>query len=161
MKNDASFAYRRSAGHSATPVKRIVILYEQLIKDLRHAEDAMRKNDIQTRSREVDHALIVLARLQSALADPQGSEISRNLDRFYRLLRSSLLTAQIKNIPGMLDKQIKNLLLLREAWVEVDRIETERMDADRAKQDFSGTANPPQPDSSAADEPRPSEQWSG
>jgi len=170
MKNDATFAYRRSAGHSATPVKRIVILYEQLIKDLSRAVAAMEKNDIQGRSHEVDHALVVLARLQGTLNEAEGGEVSRNLDHFYHLLRSSLLTAQIRHIPEMLNKQIRNLVLLREAWVEVDRVETERTEKDGAEGNgtrenlpLTAGAQRPQPGNApaATDEPRPSAQWSG
>ena len=53
MKTDAASAYRRSAGHNASPVKLVVILYEQLIKDLRRAAEAMARNDIEARVRSV------------------------------------------------------------------------------------------------------------
>ena len=138
MKPDITAAYRRTAGVSASPVKLIVILYEQLIKDLRRAAAAMEKNDIQARSREVDHALLVLARLQNSLNDAQGGEISRKLEKFYSLVRATLLTASLERSAKMIDQQIGNLVQLREAWVEVDRLETGRSAAnvDLAEQEM-------------------------
>jgi len=159
MKPDVTSAYRLSAGHNASPVKLIVILYEQLIKDLRRAVGAMEKKDVEARSREIDHALIVLARLQGTLNKAQGGEISRGLDHFYHLLRSSLLTAQVRNIPEMLNKQIKNLLQLREAWVEVDRVESAGSQAEGAQSEYAAKDQPVSP--AAAGEPTRSAQWSG
>jgi len=121
MKTDVAFAYRRSAGHNASPVRLVIILYEQLIKDLRRALSAMERNDIETRTREVDHALLVLARLQGTLDKERGGKVSDNLNQFYDLLRHTLLTAPMKGTPQILSKQISNLLQLREAWVEVER----------------------------------------
>ena len=57
----------------------VVLLYDQLIKDLRRA--AAKMNDIEARTRELDHALKVLGQLQGTLDLTQG-EVASNLDRF-------------------------------------------------------------------------------
>jgi flagellar protein FliS len=118
---DASFAYRRTDGHSAGPVRRVIMLYEQLIKDLQRALAAMERKDIAARTNELDHALRVVGHLQTTLNLEQGSEVARNLDRYYYALRASLLQAQIRVSPEMLRKQIASVLELREAWVQVER----------------------------------------
>jgi len=133
MRADVTSAYRLSAGHDASPVKLVIILYEQLIKDLRRASEAMARNDVEGRSREIDHALIVLARLQGTLDEVKGADVSRNLNRFYTLLRASLMAASVRHSPEMLNKQIKNLVQLREAWVEVEHVEARRVEADRLR----------------------------
>jgi len=43
MTPDASSAYRRTDGHSAGPIRLVIMLYEQLIKDLQSAVAAMKK----------------------------------------------------------------------------------------------------------------------
>jgi flagellar secretion chaperone FliS len=116
-----SFAYRASAVAGSSPVGLVVLLYEQLIEDLRCAVGAMRAQDVQKRSRELDHALQIVGQLQGTLNKEQGGEAARNLDRFYSLLRGRLLQAQLQISPEILREQIAVLLDLREAWLQLER----------------------------------------
>lgn len=106
MSTSPTSTYRQSAGHNATPVRLVVMLYEQLVHDLQRALAAMERNDIEARVREIDHALIVIGQLQGTLDHEQGPEVARNLDRFYDVLRASLLEAHIKVSAPILRKQI-------------------------------------------------------
>jgi flagellar protein FliS len=121
MTLDASSAYRHTDGHGANPIKMVILLYEQLIKDLQRGLAAMERNDIEGRTDEIDHALRVVGQLQGTLDMQQGGEVAKNLDRYYYSLRVSLLNAQIGVLPGELRKHIRILLELREAWVQVER----------------------------------------
>jgi flagellar protein FliS len=121
MTLDASYAYRHTDGHSASPVRLVIMLYEQLIKDLQRAVASIEKKDIVCRTNELDHALRVVGQLQGTLDMQQGGETAKNLDKYYYALRTSLLQAQMKVSPDELRKQIKILLELREAWVQVER----------------------------------------
>jgi len=121
MTVDACSAYRRTDGHSAGPVRLVIMLYEQLIKDLQRAVTAMEKNDIACRTNELDHALTVVGQLQGTLDMQQGGEAAKNLDTYYYSLRAYLLKAPARVLPGELRKQIQILLELREAWVQVER----------------------------------------
>lgn len=116
-----SFAYRASAVSGCTPVGLVVLLYEQLIEDLRAAVAAMLARDVEKRSHELDHALRVVGQLQGTLNMEAGGEAAHNLDRFYNLLRASLLQAQLQVSPEVLGRQIAHLLDLREAWIAVER----------------------------------------
>lgn len=121
MTLDASSAYRRTDGHSAGPIRLIIMLYEQLIKDLQRAIVAIEKRDIGCRTSELDHALKVVGQLQGSLDMEKGGEVANNLDNYYHTLRASLLQAQISASPVELHKQIRLLLELRETWVHVER----------------------------------------
>ncbi len=121
MTLDASSAYRRTDGHSAGPIRLVILLYEQLIQDLQRAVAAMEKKDVARRTNELDHALRVVGQLQGTLDMQQGGEVARNLDNYYYSLRVSLLQAQIRVLPAELRRQIEILLELREAWVQVER----------------------------------------
>ena len=123
MSPDPSSAYRVIAGHSATPVHMVVMLYEQLIKDLQRALTAVEKHDVEARSRELGHALLVLGQLQGTINHERGGEVAGNLDRFYFLLRADLVEAQFKVAPYLLQKHVKSLIDLREAWLQVERAE--------------------------------------
>jgi flagellar protein FliS len=121
MTVDASSAYRRSDGHSASPVRLVIMLYEQLVKDLQRAIAAIEKKDVTRRTNELDHALRVVGQLQGTLDLEEGGEVAKNLDRYYHNLRASLFDAQVRVSPEILSKQIQILLELREAWVQVER----------------------------------------
>jgi flagellar secretion chaperone FliS len=119
MISDAALAYRQVSGQN--PVRLVILLYEQLIDDLRRCVVALQSNEIEKRTVEMGHALLVLGHLQSALDLEKGGDVALNLERFYTLLRSSLLEAQAHASAAPLQEQISHLISLREAWLEVER----------------------------------------
>jgi len=118
---DARTSYREAAVRGANPVRLVICLYQQAIEDLRRAVIALEKGAVETRTREINHALMVIGQLQGSLDMEQGGEVARNLERFYCLVRASLLEAQVKQSAGILEKQISQLATVHEAWLEVER----------------------------------------
>ncbi len=118
---DARSSYREAAVRGATPAQLVVFLYEQAIEDLRRAVVALEKGDIEARTRGINHALAVIAQLQGSLDMERGGEVARNLQQFYNVMRASLCEAQLKQSARILEQQIEQLVLVREAWLEVDR----------------------------------------
>jgi flagellar protein FliS len=102
-------------------VQLVIILYEQGIEDLRRAILALEKNDIEARTHEINHALMVVGQLQSSLDMEHGGEVAMNLQRFYNVVRGCLIEAQVTQSARILEEQIAHLVLLHEAWVEVER----------------------------------------
>jgi flagellar protein FliS len=118
---DANLSYREAAVRGASPVGLVVLLYEQLVEDLRRAERAMENNQVEGRTSSINHALLIVGHLQNQLNLQAGGQVARNLERFYNLLRNKLLEAQVwisKEIPK---EQISLLLDLRDAWTVVER----------------------------------------
>ncbi len=118
---DICTAYRESEARSSNPIRLVVLLYEQLLQDLRRALEACDRNDIVGRTHELDHALAVAGHLQATLDLEHGGEVAQNLDQFYGLLRSALLAAQVNASRQLLEQQIANVLSLHEAWRVVER----------------------------------------
>jgi flagellar protein FliS len=118
---DARSSYREASVRGANPVRLVICLYEQAIEDLRRALVALERGAIETRTREINHALRVIAQLESSLDIERGGAAAKNLARFYALLRKGLLEAQIKQSARVLQEQISQLVLVHEAWLEVDR----------------------------------------
>jgi flagellar protein FliS len=118
---DAIQAYRESEITGDNPVHLVVLLYDQLLRDLQRALDAFRKQDIERRCGELNHALVVLAQLQGSLNLDGGGEAAQSLDRFYDLVRENLLRASMEGSAALLEKQWRNILGVREAWLEVER----------------------------------------
>lgn len=100
----------------------VICLYEQAIEDLRRAVIALEKGDIEARTRGINHALMVIAQLQGSLDMERGGEVSRNLERFYNVVRSSLIEAQLKQSARILKQQISQLVMIHGAWLEVELV---------------------------------------
>ena len=74
----------------------VILLYEQAIEDLRRALAAHVRGDIEGRTREIDHAILVLGHLQATLDKNEAGQVAANLERFYQQSVPDLLEAQCK-----------------------------------------------------------------
>ena len=117
---DARASYLESAVRGANPVQLIILLYEQAIADLRRAIVALEKGDIVARTREINHALVLVGHLHGSLDMETGGQVARNLERFYNMVRGRLVEAQASQSAKILEEQISHLMLLLEAWQEVE-----------------------------------------
>ncbi len=122
MPFDPRNAYRETAAQGAGPVHLVVLLYEQIVQDLRRAIAYTQTNQTEARTFELSHALTVVGQLQALLDMERGGEVARNLDRFYGVVRARLLEAQVRQDAGILQQQIELLLSVRDAWAEVESI---------------------------------------
>lgn len=112
--------YRKSAIEGASPIGLMIALLDALICDFRRAGDAFRKNDIETRCKELNHALLILGRLESWLDLKNGGEPAQNLSRFYAYLRAKMMEASVKKSAAVLDAQIETIVHVRSAWQQLD-----------------------------------------
>jgi flagellar secretion chaperone FliS len=118
---DANLSYRTSSSRASSGVGLVILLYEQLVQDLRRALTALDSGTVETRTFELGHALEVVGQLQGRLDMQAGGEVAHNLDRFYSALSAGILDAQVKCSKPRLDGLIDDVLSLREAWLEVER----------------------------------------
>jgi flagellar secretion chaperone FliS len=128
---DARSQYREASVRGASPVRLVICLYEQAIEDLRRAlvaleKGVLEKGAIESRTRHINHALMVVAQLESSLNIERGGNVAKNLARFYAVLRRGLVEAQVKQSARILQQQISHLGLVYEAWLEVERTEVEQ-----------------------------------
>ena len=120
MNKTTELSYRRAAVENASAVGLVIILYDVLVRDLTVAVEAIRERNIDKRSSELKHALLVLQQLEGSLDMDKGGEAARNLSSFYSVIRAKILEAQVKNSPEILDRQIELVLDVRKAWQQVD-----------------------------------------
>jgi flagellin-specific chaperone FliS len=103
---DARLSYREAAVEGASPVGLVVLLYGQMVED---------------RTSSINHALLAVGHRQNQLNLQSGGQVARNLERFYNLLRSKLLEAQVWVSKEILHERISFLLDLRDALTVVER----------------------------------------
>ncbi len=149
MSTDPRFAYRETAARAASPVGRVILLYEQAIQDLGGAISALSAQDIELRTRHLTHALTVIGQLQACLDLERGGTVARNLDRFYNVVRERILEAQIRSSVAVLREQMDLLLSVRSAWIEVEQQERSGANSSAAptpaRVSPEGPANPATP----------------
>jgi flagellar secretion chaperone FliS len=121
---DPRIAYREAAVRGASPVQLVIRLYEQIVEDLRHAIKAIEQNEVELRTGKINHAILVLAHLQSQLDLQAGGEAARHLSTFYDAVRSGLVRAQFRGSKTMLAQQITDIMEVRSAWLQVERQNT-------------------------------------
>jgi flagellar protein FliS len=117
---ESELQYRRAALHNVSPVGAVLLLYDQLVKDLRKAETAMREARPETCAAELKHALLVIQQLEGSLNRDTGEAFVPWLLRFYALLRTNIIDAQVKRSTEILDEQVSLVLDVRSAWQEVE-----------------------------------------
>ena len=74
-------AYREADVRGASAVRLVVLLYEQIVRDLNQAAQAVEQNDIELRTRCINHAILVVGYLQSPLDFGKGGKVAKDLDQ--------------------------------------------------------------------------------
>jgi flagellar secretion chaperone FliS len=117
------FSYREAAVQGASPLRLVILLYEQAMEDLRCALAAQGRKDIEARTRKIKHALLVIGHLQSSIDKGRGGRVADNLECFYNQVRIGLVEAQFKQSASLIEKQIALLMNVWDAWCRVERCE--------------------------------------
>ena len=116
-----SLSYRKSAAAGASPLRLVILLYEQALEDLRRAQEALSRGDIEGRTREINHAILILGHLQGTIDHEQGGTVAANLERFYQQIRVGLMEAQSRQSAAILEQQISHLMEVHQAWCTVEK----------------------------------------
>jgi len=118
--SETGISYRKSAIEGASPIGLIIVLFDTLAGDIRRGAAAIRKNDIETRCKELNHAELVLGRLESWIDQKNGGESAETLSRFYSYLRARMMEAAITKSASLLEAQMEMVLHVRAAWQLLD-----------------------------------------
>jgi len=118
---NANHSYREAAARGASPVRLVILLYEQGIADLGKALAAQQRGNIEERTREINHAILVIGHLEASLDSEQGGRVAVDLRRFYQQVRVGLIQAQCRQSAEAIQQQISLLMTVHEAWCEVER----------------------------------------
>src|SRR5689334_1873772 len=106
--------YAAISATGTSPIGLVVRLYEAVIGDLGRAVIAIRDDDVQKRTFELQHALVIIGQLQGSLDMTNGGDPAKMLDRFYGLAHARIIEAQFRQSGKLLDELIRDFLLLRD-----------------------------------------------
>ena len=125
MPMNTATLYRQNAVRGATPVGLVVILYEEVLRSLQKALNAMERGNIEERSLELTHVLGVIGYLQSVLDFEKGQDVARKFSAVYNAARERVLQASIEPDAAAVRQLMDEFSALAETWREVDRQETQ------------------------------------
>jgi flagellar secretion chaperone FliS len=113
-------AYRKTAVEGTNGFGLLIALFDTLAGNIQRAATAERANDIEKRSYEVKHALLVIGCLEDWVQRGPGGELADQLVAFYKKLRRSLVQAQIMRSAEGFDQQVASVLQIRQLWQQAD-----------------------------------------
>jgi flagellar protein FliS len=119
---EAKKIYQDTAVRGATPIELVVVLYDRAIDDMRAAWAAMQNGDVEIRTAQIQHALIVLQQLQGTLDFERGGSAAKQLEQFYNVTRAKLLEAQMRGSAELMQQQIRFMSEVRDCWLQARRM---------------------------------------
>jgi flagellar protein FliS len=120
MMMTTELSYRQTSIAGASPIGLMIVLFDTLVGDFRRAASAIRKNDIEARCKELNHAALVIGQLESWVDLKSGGETAETLVRFYAYLRAKMMEASVNKSAAELEKQIEMILHVRSSWQQLD-----------------------------------------
>ncbi len=105
-----------SAVLSATPHKRIALLYENAIRHVRLAKVSVEKGNIEQKSLHTGKAMDIVSGLRAVLDHEKGGELAAQLDALYEFVLRYLLEASRDNAADKYDVVIEVLETLQDGW---------------------------------------------
>jgi flagellar protein FliS len=109
---------------AASPSRLVVMLYDEALKNLVAATEAIARGDIEARCHATNRAIEILCHLYLTLDIKQGGEIAERLADIYRFVLSRLPRVNALNDAAPAHEAIRLLSPVRASWHELDaRIE--------------------------------------
>ena len=118
--NNVAQNYARLFVEGSSPVGLVVALYDNALKSLHRARRAIETNDVELRTRYLNHVLCIVAHLQGTLDLERGGEVASTLERFYSYARAAILEVSLTNSKEKLADLASHFYSLREAWQTVE-----------------------------------------
>lgn len=122
MSNQRAFSqYQQTAALGASALRQVVALYETILRDFHRAIAALEKGDIEKRVFEVNHALLVMTKLQSMVDFEKGGEPAKKLDRFYNICRAEIFGVCVAPSREGFQRLIDLFTPVYQAWDQISR----------------------------------------
>lgn len=108
--------YRSAAAEGATFIGLLLVVYDALASDLQSAAHAARRNDIAARCNASNHALLLLAHLESWIPSLDDPALGESLTQFYAYLRAQTLAVQASAMPEAFEELARLVSETRAIW---------------------------------------------
>jgi len=121
QQQDIASFYRQISAAGANPAGLVVKLYDAILEDFRRAADAIAANDIEERVARLNHALQIIAELDSVLDFERGGIVAKQLRSFYTVMRGLIVEANIRASRESIERLIDFFMPLRQSWQKIEQ----------------------------------------
>jgi flagellar secretion chaperone FliS len=129
MNNPAS-TYRLHSVQGASPLGRVVMLYDAALARMHSAILAIEAGNIAQRGTHLNRLLDIVAELEGTLNFELGGKVAQTLKTFYIYVRTTVLQASIQNSAARLRALVTHWTTVRDAWQQTERsLQSETMDS--------------------------------
>lgn len=118
--NNTAAQYQRTQVETASPMRRVIMLYEGAIRFCQTAQDAIAKQDLQAQHINLCKAQGIVSELLGSLNREKGGEIAENLSRLYLHMLDQLVKANLYDQSEPIENVQAMLRDLRASWIEVE-----------------------------------------
>lgn len=112
--------YRKTSVQSATPLQLVIMLYDAALRHCEAGKAAVIKGDLSAQNKHLNSAQRIVSELVAGLDMTKGAEIAKNLFGIYTFCLNELATANIHDKTAPIDKVVKILTELRQAWSQIE-----------------------------------------
>lgn len=120
-RNRALNAYRVGSVETATPGELVLMLYNEALRSMRDSLVCMERKDMAGSSDKLIRAQNIIDELRGSLNLAFGGDIAKRLASMYDFAYASLLSANVKKDPALVENVVKVLAELRDGWEELLR----------------------------------------
>ncbi|HOO63609.1 MAG TPA: flagellar export chaperone FliS [Synergistaceae bacterium] len=118
LQQHAQDTYRENQIRTASREQLLVITYDIGISACKIAEEAIERNDVETKNISLQRAQRVLRELMVSLNPERDEELAGNLTNLYEFLFYQLVQANVSNKVEPVQQVREMLMELRNTWVE-------------------------------------------
>lgn len=113
-------AYNSVKAHAdvsdASPHQLVLLLMKAAIDRMNFAKGAIRRVEIENRTKQINKAVDIIGALKNALDFENGAEIAKSLDSVYGYILIQLSRANSDNDAAVLDECIELISTIKEGW---------------------------------------------
>lgn len=134
MYNDTNHMTRKyqayaNAAMTVGKTRQVVMLYDGAIRFVQQASEAIERGDYETRYNLIAKTNAIISGLQNSLDHENGGEVAKLLHDYYASIDARLFAVHRSNDTAVLESVLKELRMMRDAWQEIDRANSEKKQA--------------------------------
>lgn len=120
MQSNAIFQYKQQSVSTMSRGEQLVLLFDEILKNLHHASLLLNNHDDTNASKCLDKCKQIFTYLSSVL--DHKYEISKNLYDLYYFCNQQVIRAEIRRDSKILEELVPLVKDMRDTWAEAEKL---------------------------------------
>lgn len=114
-------AYANTNHETSSPIRKVIMAFEYMIKYVKHAQEAMKKGHIEERYQDIDRTVTIIETLQNTLDHKQAPELCKTMETYYENMHIRLMSLQYEDDEKVYRTVIRDLHTMLDTWRDVEK----------------------------------------